>query len=124
MSPEEFQQLVDRALDEVPETLQPYLEGLAIEVQPGPDRRTRREMGLSAGQARSLMGLYVGTPITEHSVTDPVHWPDRIVIYRDNVQRCCRTKGEVVEQVRTTVLHEIGHHFGLEEDDLQALGYD
>jgi predicted Zn-dependent protease with MMP-like domain len=49
--------------------------------------------------------------------------PDRIVIYQNNIQRICRTRRQIVRQIRTTVLHEIGHHFGLEEEDLDELGY-
>ena len=79
-------------------------------------------MGLS--EKSDLLGLYCGQPLTDRSVSQPVRWPDRILLYQRNVERICRTRAEVVEQVRITVLHELGHHFGLEEDDLEELGYD
>jgi predicted Zn-dependent protease with MMP-like domain len=121
LTQEEFRKLVDRALDEMPEEFLPYLEGLAVDVEPVPDRATLRSLGLS--NPRDLLGLYHGTPLTERSVEHTVRWPERIVIYQDNIQRICRTRRQIVRQVRKTVLHEIGHHFGLEEDDLDELGY-
>ncbi len=121
LTPEEFRMLVDQALDEVPEAFLPYLDGLAIDIEPMPDRPTLRSVGMP--NPRALLGLYHGTPLTERSVEHPVRYPDRIVIYQDNIQRLCRTRRQIVRQVRTTVLHEIGHHFGLDEDDLEELGY-
>ena len=64
-----------------------------------------------------LLGLYQGTPLDERGF-DYGSLPDRVVIYRGPISRIARSRREVVEQVRETVLHELGHHFGLEEDDL------
>jgi len=121
LSPEEFRDLVDEALDEVPDEFVPYLQGLAVDVEPLPDRATLRSVGLR--NPRSLLGLYHGVPLTERSVEHTVRMPERVVIYQDNIQRICRTRRQVVQQIRKTVLHEIGHHFGLDEDDLSELGY-
>ena len=121
LSTDEFRLLVERALDTLPEGFLPYLDGLAVDVEPVPDEATLRSVGLD--DPRSLLGLYHGTPLTERSVRQAYRWPERIVIYQDNIQRICRTRRQIVRQVRQTVLHEIGHHFGLEEDDLDELGY-
>ncbi len=118
---EAFRALVDQALDGLPEQFLPYLEGLAVDVEPMPDEATLRSVGLT--DPRSLLGLYHGTPLTERSVTHNVGWPERIVIYQRNVERACRTRRQIIRQVRKTVLHEIGHHFGLGELDLDELGY-
>ena len=118
---EAFRALVDKALDGLPEHFLPYLDGLAVDVEPMPDEATLRSVGLS--DPRSLLGLYHGTPLTARSVTHSVGWPERIVIYQRNIERVCRTRRQIVRQVRKTVLHEIGHHFGLDEGDLEGLGY-
>ena len=121
LSPEEFRKLVDQALDELPEQFLPYLEGLAVDIEPMPDQATLRSVGLE--NPRALLGLYHGVPLTERSVQQTFRWPERIVIYQDNIQRICRTRRQIVRQIRKTVLHEVGHHFGLTEQDLDELGY-
>jgi predicted Zn-dependent protease with MMP-like domain len=119
--PKDFDALVSEAIEGIPDALRPYLERVVIDVEEVPDRATLREMEID--DPRDLLGLYVGRPITERSVDELASFPDRIVLYRANILRMCRTTAEVVSEVRATVLHEIGHHFGLSEDDLDALGY-
>ncbi|MCP4594425.1 MAG: metallopeptidase family protein [bacterium] len=121
LSEEEFEGLVTAALDALPEALRKYLTDVVIEIEPIPDRATARSLGMRS--RRRLLGLFHGVPLTQRSVTDHARLPSRISIYRDNISRICRTRAQVVEQVRKTVLHEIGHHFGLDEDDLSDLGY-
>jgi predicted Zn-dependent protease with MMP-like domain len=121
LSTDEFRSLVERALDTLPEQFLPYLDGLAVDVEPMPDEATLRSVGLD--DPRALLGLYHGTPLTERSVEHTYRWPERIVIYQRNIERICRSPGQIVRQIRRTVLHEIGHHFGLDEDDLGELGY-
>ncbi len=121
LSEDEFGDLVDEAIDDVPAEFEPYLENVIIEVDEMPDRRTARRLGLS--NRRSLLGLYHGVPLTERSVAHSGRLPDRITLYKANIEAICRTREEIVDQVRRTVLHEIGHHFGMDEDDLEAQGY-
>lgn len=121
VSEEEFEALVDAALESIPPAFEPYMDGLAVDVEPLPDDETIREMGLPG--RRSLLGLYRGTPLTERSVEQSFRMPDSIVIYQRNIERMCRTRKQIVEQIRRTVLHEVGHHFGLDEDQLADLGY-
>lgn len=71
-----------------------------------------------------LLGMYHGTPLTEREFGLDGILPDRVVIYQRNLEAMCETREEIVEQIRITVLHEVGHHFGLDEDDLAELGYD
>jgi predicted Zn-dependent protease with MMP-like domain len=61
--------------------------------------------------------------LTKRHVEDPYRYPERIVIYQRNIERICRTREQMVNQIRKTVLHEIGHHFGLSERQLRELGY-
>ena len=119
---DEFCALLEQALEDLPEQFAQHLADVSVEVCDVPDAETVRELGLS--EKSDLLGLYRGHPLTDRSVSEAVSWPDRILIYQRNVERICRTRAEVVEQVRITVLHELGHHFGLDEDDLEELGYD
>ena len=121
LGPEAFSELVGEALADIPEGFRPYLEGVAIDVEDEPDDTVCRELRLR--NRSSLLGLYRGTPLTERHVSAPYRYPDRIVIYQNNIERICRTRARMVRQIRRTVLHEVGHHFGLDEDQLRELGY-
>lgn len=121
LSADEFADLVDQALQEIPEPLQAYMADVVIDIEPHPDPGTCRSAGIS--DPRSLLGLYRGTPLTERSVEHYGRLPDHIAIYQRNIERCCRTRRQVVRQIRKTVFHEVGHHFGLDEEDLASLGY-
>ena len=121
LSVEQFQVLVDEALRDVPEPFRKYLDGLAIDIEDQPDAETVRRLGLR--DRRSLLGLYHGVPITKRSVMHLTRPPERIVLYQANIERICASRDELIRQIRKTVLHEIGHHFGLGEDELAALGY-
>ena len=118
---DEFSDLVGQALSELPDEFDRYLDGVAIDIEPMPSREAARSVGLRS--RRHLLGLYVGVPLTQRSIEHTGRLPDRIVIYRENILRICRTRQQVVHQVRKTVLHEVGHHFGLDELDLDGLGY-
>jgi predicted Zn-dependent protease with MMP-like domain len=117
----EFEKLVDEALSEIPERLRPYLDGVIIEVESMPDERTCREAEID--DPHELLGYYQGTPLTDRSIDDTFRLPDRITLYQRNIEDICEDREEVVEEIRITVLHEVGHHFGLDEDDLDELGY-
>lgn len=116
-----FEAVVDDALASIPEGFHRYLQDVAVDIEDMPDDETCDELGIDP---RGLLGLYQGVPITERHVDAPPHMPDRIVIYRRNIERMCRTRRQMVEQIRRTVLHEVGHHFGLTEQHLRELGYD
>ncbi len=121
MSSDEFGVVVEEALADLPETFGPYLENVVIEVQLRPDERVLRRAEI--GDGRSLLGIYIGRPLTEKSVEAAAAMPDRIILFQRNLEGACRTRRQLVAEIRKTVYHEIGHHFGLDEDDLEALGY-
>ncbi len=112
--------MVVEALRDIPEPFRAYLRDVAIHTEPMPDRRTCDAAGVR--NPRSLLGLYQGIPLTKRSVEHPRR-PDRITIYQQNIERFCRSREQMIRQVRKTVFHEVGHHFGLDEDDLAELGY-
>lgn len=76
------------------------------------------------GPGETLFGLYTGIPLTERTSSYGMVLPDKITLYQRSIEEGCRTKEEVQAQIRTTLLHEIGHHFGLSEEELEQVGYE
>ena len=116
-----FGELVEKALDELPDEFARFLEEVPIEVRDHPTEGELR--GAHVPRNGLLLGLYVGRPRTVRHVEDSGVMPDVIFIFQEPIQIVCNSEDELVRQVRTTVLHEIGHHFGLNEEDLDRLGY-
>lgn len=111
MTRAEFEELVADAMDRVPEPFAAHLDEVGVVVED----RAPREWG-------SLYGLYQGVPVTEGHVPSGM-LPPRISIYMHPLLEVVRTREELVEQVRITLLHELGHHLGMDEDQLSRLGY-
>jgi predicted Zn-dependent protease with MMP-like domain len=121
VSKSKFAALVEKAVEELPEEFALFLEEVPIEVL---SRPTERELGnLKMGPDSLLLGLYRGRPRTQRSIEDSGAIPDVIYIFQEPIQAVCNSEEELLRQVRTTVLHEIGHHFGMNEEDLERLGY-
>ena len=121
VSKERFGELVEAALGEVPEPFAKHLEEVSIEIR---DLPTGREARLAGAEKDSLLlGLYHGRPRTHRNVMDDLVMPDVIYLFQRNIERVCDSERELIKQVHTTVLHEIGHHFGMSEEDLDELGY-
>ena len=122
-----FDQLLEQILDELPPELKKLLGEMPIVVEDEPDEDVADE--LLEGESDELLGLYRGIPRTERSVEHSGTLPEVITLYRLGILDAAADKqGEVADeallkQIRITVLHEIGHHFGLNEDDLRRLGY-
>ena len=121
VSKQRFGELVEQALGKLPEQFQSFLEEVAIEVTDLPTTSQRRAAGTDAKPL--LLGLYTGRPRTERSIEESAYLPDRIFIFQQNIEQVCNSEQQLIEQVRITVLHEIGHHFGLSEEDLDELNY-
>ena len=117
ISERQFRQLVGEALDDLPEEWGELLDNVAVVVEDEPSPEELRELGMEADESGELLGLYQGTPLDARGF-EYGGLPDRVVIYRGPIMRIARTRQEIIQQVRETVLHELGHHFGLEEDDL------
>jgi predicted Zn-dependent protease with MMP-like domain len=107
--PDRFEELVADALDSIPPELGKYIDNVAVFVDDRP--------------AGSLYGLYEGVPLTRREAYGGLVMPDRITIYRRTICRDCATETGVVEQVRKTVVHEVAHHFGIDDARLRELGY-
>lgn len=118
-----FERLVRRALERLPEPFLEHLDNVSVVIADAPGRELLEAMGYDpADPEDTLFGLYEGVPLTERR-HDDVLLPDQITIFRRPLLEWAETEDEVVEEVRVTVLHEIGHFFGLDEDRLDELGY-
>ena len=118
---EAFEKLVAEALDGLPAEFAGKLENVEVlvEAAPSPDELGGRE--LPPGHV--LLGLYRGVPLTNRSVFATSLFPERIVIFQRPLEMVSRSTGDIVENVRHTVLHEIAHHFGISDARLRELGY-
>jgi len=116
---QDFYALVERALEQLPPELMTLLDNVAIVVEDWPDYSTPLVSGESNGV---LYGLYEGVPLTERAAGYHGFLPDKITIFRGPLERDFRRE-ELEEQVRITVVHEIAHHFGFDEDRLEELGW-
>jgi predicted Zn-dependent protease with MMP-like domain len=117
ISERRFRELVAEALDGLPPEFAEMLDNVAVVVEDEPDGEILADLGMDPSRGDELLGLYQGVPLDARGF-DYGALPDRVVIYRGPILRITRSRREVVEQVRETVLHELGHHFGLEEGDL------
>jgi predicted Zn-dependent protease with MMP-like domain len=121
LSPQRFGELVAEALDEIPEPFASHLNNVevVVEDEPGPDELERT--GVAPGG--TLFGLYQGIPQTDRGPGYTFVLPDKITIYRGPILRACANEDEVYDEVATTVVHEIAHHFGISDDRLDELGW-
>ncbi len=113
VSPADFEDLVAEALEAVPHELARLVDNVVFVVEDdGPPDEP------------DLLGLYEGVALTERDYRYAGALPDRITIYRNPTLRICDTLNDVIEEVNITVVHEIAHHFGIDDDRLHELGYD
>src|SRR3974390_3002028 len=110
VEPERFEEMVGGALDGLPQDLGRLMRNVAVTVEHGPG-------------PPGLLGLYQGVPLTSRTTHYAGVLPDRITIYRLALCAVCWTAEEVREQVRRTVIHEVGHHFGIDDGRLRELGW-
>jgi len=113
MEPERFDLLVDQALDDIPDELAQLVQNVVVLVEDEPPE----------DEPDDLLGLYDGVALTERDSTMAVQLPDRIFIFRGPLLDFCETEAQLVEEVRITVVHEIAHHFGIDDHRLHDLGY-
>ncbi len=110
MGHEEFESLVEAALAALPAPLLQLMENVALFIE---DR----------GDPPDLLGLYEGVPLTERADYGALVLPDRIFVYREAILDLCSTVDEVADEVQVTVVHEIAHHFGIDDERLDELGW-
>jgi len=124
----EFDAMLERAIDDLPEHYKIRLEEIPVVVEDRPSAEILKDLGLD--DAEGLAGLHTGVALTDRSVEDEMGLPDEIRIFRCGVVEvaggwdAADAAEQIGEEIRITLLHELGHHFGLDEDDLTDLGYD
>lgn len=116
----DFEQLVVDVLDSLPENLLQVLDNVDVVIEPRPSKDQLSNMGITHG---SLFGLYEGIPLTMRDSGYSIVAPDKITIFQRVIESACSTEEEIADQVRTTVIHEVAHHFGIDEDKLEELGW-
>jgi predicted Zn-dependent protease with MMP-like domain len=119
MTRDRFHRLVAEALDSLPARFRQRIRNVAVVVEDVPPGQPDPEALLEENPDENLwMGLFDGIPATEKSVWDAAG-PDRVILYQKNIEAVCETDDEIREEVRLTVLHELGHYFGMDEDQLE-----
>ncbi len=117
VSPEEFDVWIKEALAELPGRFATLADEVSIVVEEEPSAQILQDLELESED--DLLGLYQGVPISQTSFFQPAgELPPRIYIYRGPILRLCRNKTEVIQEVRDTVVHELGHHVGLDDDEM------
>lgn len=122
MTEQEFEQVLIKALDQLPAEFMSALDNLTIEIRPRPSSSELAESCVEPGD--TLFGLYVGVPLPDRTHFDTMNLPDQILIFKEPHEQAFREEGEMVEQIRRTLLHEIGHYLGMDEDRLADLDLD
>jgi predicted Zn-dependent protease with MMP-like domain len=113
VDPARFDALVDRALDGIPDELARLVQNVVVLIEDEPPE----------GEPDDLLGLYDGVALTERDSQLTMNLPDRIFIFRGPLMDFCDSEAQLVEEVRITVVHEVAHHFGIDDGRLHELGY-
>jgi predicted Zn-dependent protease with MMP-like domain len=113
--PREFERLVGEALDNLPDRFAEMLDNVAVVVEEEP---SEEDLELLDDPDEELLGIYRGLALTERVFDMPPALPNQIAIFRQPIMRISRTRREAVQEIRDTVIHELGHYFGLSDDDM------
>lgn len=116
MKREDFVKVAEEVLDALPKEFRSRIENVAILVEDFPPSRSSRRPGK---QRRLLLGIFHGVPATKKSVFDLAVGPAHIVLYQKNIEAVCSSEAEVRQQIRQTLMHELGHYFGMTEEQLR-----
>ncbi|HKM49431.1 MAG TPA: metallopeptidase family protein [Terriglobales bacterium] len=116
MKREHFVKVVEEVLDSLPQEFRSRIRNVAVLVE---DKPPHQRSGPPGRQGRLLLGLFHGVPTTRKSIFDLPAGPDHIVLYQENIEAVCSSEAEVREQIRLTVIHELGHYFGMDENQLK-----
>ena len=113
---EKFAELAEAALADIPRAFKKRLENISIIVEDFPSREDARGVGATR---RNLLGLFAGAGYPHKSnFFGPLPMPDKVFLYQRNIERQCSSEAELAEEIRKTLVHELGHYFGLSEEEL------
>jgi predicted Zn-dependent protease with MMP-like domain len=120
MSRQEFEKLVAEALDNLPHYFQEKMNNVEVLILPWPSPHELERVGVKSGH--TLLGLYSGIPLTSRNHNYALVPPDTITLYQRPIEHAAKTPEHIPEIVRSTVIHELAHHFGISDDRLRELG--
>lgn len=118
MRTSDFDQIVEKALRNIPARFRNRMNNVAIVVEDEPTQALLKARGVWPGG--TLLGLYEGRPLAQRSVFEPFHLPDRITIFQGPHERLARSREDLERLVEQTLWHEIAHHFGMNEKEVRA----
>jgi predicted Zn-dependent protease with MMP-like domain/Flp pilus assembly protein TadD len=118
MDTDTFERAAAEAIGDLPRSIREYVQDVPVLMEDFPSSELVEQENVSP----QILGIFIGVPRTEASVTHPNPDLDRVILYRKNLEKVCRGEDDLVEQIQVTVKHEIGHYLGLSEDDLERLG--
>jgi predicted Zn-dependent protease with MMP-like domain len=121
LSARAFDRAVQKAMSRIPEEFLRHIEDVTVLVQEEPSPDVLADLDVPEGE--TLFGVYLGTPLGEKSVFDTPIEPDRIVIYKRPLEDFCETVEELIREIEITVVHEVSHHFGIDDQVLARYGY-
>lgn len=121
LSSEAFERIIARAIARIPAEIRKHLDNVLITVQPRPSEELLEELGFPADEP--LFGVFSGVPLTERSPANPPLYPDVIYIFQEPLENFCLNRGELIEEIEITVVHEIAHYIGFSDEELENLGY-
>ena len=121
LSPKQFDRAVRHAIDRIPGEIREHLANVTITVQKRPSREMLAELGMTPDDPP--LGLYEGASLLERSILDPPLLPDTIFIFQEPLEQMCTTREELEREIEITVVHEVAHFLGMDEERLEELGY-
>jgi predicted Zn-dependent protease with MMP-like domain len=121
ISARQFDDLVKKAIDRIPDEIRLHLDNMIITVRSRPSAEIMKSLGIK--RPNGLFGLFQGVPLTERSVTAPPLFPDTILLFQEALEGACANEEELAEQIEITVVHEVAHFIGMTEERLWELGY-
>lgn len=122
MTKDAFAEAVAEALKMLPNEFRKRMKDVSVVVRDQPTNKELKDAGVP--KSDTLLGLFVGTSLAEKSVFDAPQDVDRIILYRKPLKEMCATRAKLVKEIRKTVIHEVGHFLGMEEEELERLGYE
>lgn len=121
LDPKAFDRIVQRAIRRIPLEIRGCLDNISISVQDRPSADLLEEMEMPPDEL--LLGIYQGVPLPERSVSNPPLYPDVIVLFQEHLEEVCETVEEMEREIEITVVHEVAHFLGMDEERLAELGY-
>ena len=116
MTNTEFEKITAQSIKDLPEFFKSKLENIIIVVNNVPNKTIQRKMG------EGLLGLYEGVPLSERGCSYSGFMPDKITLFKKNIEKICSNKKEIEKEIRHVVMHEIAHHFGITDEELKEQG--